>query len=77
MTQEEQLIIDKLGKNHTDSIVFNNQVCIVGLYTYKGEAFCLEGGMDYPFDSLTNKEKKQIVAEIVAKQYVVDPSCQG
>ena len=77
MTQEEQLIIDKLGKNHTDSIVFNNQVCIVGLYTYKGEAFCLEGGMDYPFDSLTEQEQKQIAAEISAGHYVVDPSCQG
>lgn len=77
MTQEEQIIIEKLGTNHTDPIVFNKKVCIVGLYTYRGGVCCLNEGMDFDFDTLTKKEQKEIVAEIEAKRYKVDPTCQG
>lgn len=77
MSNEEQQIIDKLGTSHTKPIVFDNRICISGLYTYRGQVCCLHEGMDFDFSTLSTKEQKQVLNEVLSKKWVVNAAFQG
>lgn len=71
-------IIKLLGKNHTDPVVFEKDGIEIGaIYTYKGDIFCLEGGMDFPFEDVSKDGQLEIFTEIKANRYRVDNSFQG
>lgn len=74
-----QEIVKLLGRNHTTPAVFNNYKKLEtdAIYTYRGEVFCLRGGMDFPFEDLTPKGQADVLNELKAKSFVFDNSFQG
>lgn len=71
-------LLQLIGDNQTDTLALNNKNYeeVYGIYTYKGDIFCLKNGYDIPFDGLTKGEQKTIYKAIKAKEYVIDPTLQ-
>lgn len=41
-----------------------------GLYTWRGNVYCLSEGYDYPFVDLSEKDQKEIYNRILEKKFV-------
>lgn len=73
----EDDIVFILGSSHTKSIVFNDNLEVGGLYTYRGSAYCLDHGMDFSINDVSEKGQEAILDAIKEKKYRVDSSFQG
>ena len=75
----KEKIILGLGENHKNPIEFLDvkyHTEVYGLYTYKGDVFCLKDGKDIPFDELIIGEQKKIVTMFESKVWEVNASLQ-
>lgn len=70
-------ILEKLGDNHIDPIVFENINPPLGLYTYEGSVYCLRNGYDFDFDDLDSETIDTILNEFEKSNYVINESFQG
>lgn len=74
----ESEIIKKIGDNQTDELTFINGFFVdepktnelLGLYTYEGRVYILDGlGMDVPFSDYSQKNKEIIYNAIMFNYY--------
>lgn len=74
----KQEILNLIGNNQTKTLSLNNTTIeeVHGVYTYRGDVFCLKDGEDISFDDLTENEKNKIYKAIKAKEYIIDPTLQ-
>jgi hypothetical protein len=72
-------IIERLGNNHTDAIVFESIEggTPIGVYTFNGKIFCIHSGIDFPFEELDDTIKKSIIEDFKKGNYILNPSFQG
>jgi hypothetical protein len=75
MTIKEELI-SILGKNSTHPCVFNENLEVDAIYTYKGNVYCLDKGMDFPIENVTNECQVDILDAIKSKKFIVDKTFQ-
>ncbi len=69
------LIIKKLGNNHTDSIRFTKKESksnVNGLYTYRGDVYCLLFGTDMHLSELDKKDIIEIKNMFINNDWVID-----
>jgi hypothetical protein len=72
----QQQIIEILGLNATDLAVFNENLEVDAIYTWKGDIYCLHRGLDFPFEDLTQRGQKDLLQAVKTKNYVVDKTFQ-
>jgi len=72
-------LIEKFGKNHTDPavVIFGDKyVDAYGIYTFKGEVFCINEGMDFPFEDLEKEKQTKIISAIKENKFEINPAFQ-
>lgn len=69
-------IISILGKNATDPCVFNDNLRVEAIYTWKNGVYCLDKGMDFPLEDIDEKCQIDILDAIKNKKYIVDETFQ-
>jgi len=72
----KESIVNILGKNHKHTIGFKETQEISGLYTYKGEIYCIHAGEDFPFENVSEAGKKKIHQAILDGKYKIDRTIQ-
>ena len=72
----ESDIIHILGNNQTTPAVFSADLEVGGIYTYHGRVYCLEGGMDFSIEEVSEKGQNEILTAIKEKKYKLDNTFQ-
>lgn len=75
MTIKDELI-SILGEDATDPCVFVENLQVEAIYTWKGDIYCLDKGMDFSIDSLEKESQIDILNAIKNKKYIVDETFQ-
>jgi len=68
----KEKILEILGNNHTTPCVFTSKQDVEAIYTYKNDIYCIDLGLDFPFDALYENEQKNILDAIINKEYKKD-----
>lgn len=72
----KQKILDTLGPNHTQTVVFNPRVDGVrAIYTYEDDVYFIDD-MDCPFDELPENKQLEVSNRIEKGQYKIDNTIQ-
>lgn len=72
----KQEIINILGTNNTTPAVFDQDLEVSAIYTYKGDVFCLNDGRDFEFNEVSTKGQADILGAIKSKRFKFDKSFQ-
>lgn len=77
MTIKEQLI-QLISEHGTTPVVLDKETLETSaLYYFEKDIFCLKDGMDFPFDDISDKGQADILVEVKAKAFTLDPSFCG
>jgi len=75
MTISEE-ILSILGDNAIHPVVFEENLEVDAIYTYRGEVYCLDSGMDFALSEVTNEGQEYILEAVKNKKYIIDKTFQ-
>lgn len=78
-TDFEDNVIQVLGKNHKNTIQFDDALRHdepYGLYTYRGNVHIIKAGEEWNFADLTDSEKKILTTRFNSKKWKINKALQ-